>query len=342
MKDTENTILYGIIDFDNEILCAPDSLGSVHDISIGNCKGSLSFPFLPEWNHELIKKEVTKARPWRKPLVGPVEARKWVRGDEQIYWGAPISYPVGTSEVKSALLKFLVKNSKVKEVAEDIHKDFSRWFKTFDDYTRLLTKQRTSSGFESLARAGSIELLKDDGKELVPIPAPLTSMGTIYIQRGRDMSLHLHHLEQCCSLASSRFPPRLEYQLLLKTYDANRNNDYRNAIIEGAVALEVALTNRIQDELESQEIHFGDDLLKRFRMLSGRFELARLIGVDFPDKDYKSLILEPRNNVVHRASFPTKAETYTYIREIELLFKLLSPKIEDDYECESSKGIILK
>jgi hypothetical protein len=62
-------------------------------------------------------------------------------------------------------------------------------------------------------------------------------------------------------------------------------------------------------------------------MLSGRFELARILGV--PQKDYRKLVMEPRNEVVHKADFPTQQIVHQYIKEVEEIVRLFSPVLHE-------------
>ena len=65
-------------------------------------------------------------------------------------------------------------------------------------------------------------------------------------------------------------------------------------------------------------------------MLSGRFELVRLLGIALPEKDYVTLIVNPRNDVIHRADFPSKALSNQAITEVEELLRLFSPQLNQD------------
>lgn len=147
---------------------------------------------------------------------------------------------------------------------------------------------------------------------------------------GADESLHLEQFKQAAQLSSNFFKPRLHYRMLLESYAARRNEDYRKAIIEAAAALEICLTMRIIEEFNTQNISFGEKLLQKFRMLGGRFELARLLGINLPDKDYVSLVMTPRNEVIHRASFPDKQLANQVITEVEELLHLFSPQLYEE------------
>ena len=71
-------------------------------------------------------------------------------------------------------------------------------------------------------------------------------------------------------------------------------------------------------------------MLDKFKMLSGRFELIRILGIEIPDKDYNSLIINPRNDVVHRANYPNRQTANLFIKEVEGLIKLFTPQIHEN------------
>jgi hypothetical protein len=145
-----------------------------------------------------------------------------------------------------------------------------------------------------------------------------------------DESLHLEQFREAAQLASKVLQPRLHYRMLLEAYSARRTEDYRKAIIEAATALEICLTMRILDEFNAQGISFGEKLLQKFRMLGGRFELVKLLDISLPDKDYSTLVINPRNEVIHRASFPDKQLANQVIAEVEELLHLFSPQLYEN------------
>jgi hypothetical protein len=131
--------------------------------------------------------------------------------------------------------------------------------------------------------------------------------------------------------------------LLLEAYHARRNGDYRKAIIEAATALEICLSNCAKRELSTQGISFGAELLRRkFRMLSGRFELVRLLGIALPQKDYDKLIVKPRNEVIHLADFPSNSLSNRVIAEVEELLRLLSPQLHEDVKSPTARERFLR
>ena len=272
-----------------------------------------------------------------KPLLGPTAARNWKRGDNLIDWGRPFSFPAGKgANVTRALIEFKALPDDFEAAAQRIYDNVGRWLYLFEQYVALLTEPKTRSRVPSATNhADRIEILADDGHELRHIQNDKPRGFTIYMSE-TDESLHLENLKEACRLSSVGVSPRLEYQLMLEAYSARRNADYRKAIIEAATALEVSLTNRALEEFRTLKISFGTGLLKKFRTLNGRLELVRLLSIPFPEKDYKSLIVDPRNYVVHKADFPGERLTDQVIAEVEQLLRLFSPQLHQDENSDKS------
>lgn len=315
--------LYGLIEFSDELYCASDSLGSSVNIVLANYPATLTLPSLPIW-------ELNEKDPLRKYLTGPKPADKWKRGNDLIFWGRPTSYPDGNSLVKFALLEFSLDPEVIENVTQEVYSCFPAWLDLFEKYVILLTKQNTKNRIVSNKGGHSgLELLHDNGKKLNFIQSKNFESIQILLDSD-DESLHYEQFTKASHLSSNNLKPRLEYQLLLEAYFARLKDDYRKVIIEGASALEVCLTSRIQEEFDRQGIIFGKKLLDKFRMLSGRFELVRILGINLPDIDYQTVIINPRNDVVHRASYPDRETAYLFIKEVEDLIYLLTPQLHED------------
>lgn len=314
--------VYGIIEFSKELLCAADSLGSFVNIEIANYPASLKLPLLPKWDSK-EKDHLNKL------LIGPKPAYKWKRGDELIFWGKPLEFPKGNSYVNCALLELSFDSSTMDEASQAIYSSFPVWLNLFEKYVMLLTKQHTFDQISRIDGPANLELLLKGKNKLDHISSKISN--TIhFIVRKEDEYLHYDQFVEASRLSSKLLKPRLEYQLLLDAYIARRNQDYRKVIIESASALEVCLTSRIEEEFDSQQIKFGKKLLDKFRMLSGRFELVRILGIVIPDKDYKTIIINPRNDVVHRASYPGRRTAELFMSEVENLIKLLTPQLYEN------------
>ncbi len=171
-----------------------------------------------------------------------------------------------------------------------------------------------------------MELYFDDGAKINYISSgkPVFLTGRI---AKKDDCLSRDQFKEASNLASKGLNPHWHYKLLLEAYSAWCNKDYRKAIIEASTALEKCLTFKILNEFSSQGITFGEKLLQKFRMLGGRFELVRLLDINLPNKDYDRLIVNPRNDVIHKASFPSKDLASQVIKEVEELLYLFSPQL---------------
>lgn len=318
--------VYGILEFSEELFCSADSLGCSVDIEFADYPGKLTFPSLPNWGPD-------EKNPLDKLLIGPQPADKWKEGDHLIFWGKPTSYPKGNSKVKLALLEFPIKSAMLDKATQAIYSFFPNWLNLFEKYVSLFTKQNLINPKHITISLGcgpgSLQLYLINDNELEAITNHVRQPIT-FIIGNEDVSLHYNQFAEACRLASKQLKPRLEYQLLLDAYLARSNDDYRKVIIEGASALEVSLTARIQEEFDLLGLSFGNKLLDKFRMLTGKFELIRILEIGLPDKDYNALIITPRNNVVHRAYYPDRNSAELFIKEVESLINLFTPKLYEN------------
>ncbi|MCK5555434.1 MAG: hypothetical protein KAI76_04290 [Alphaproteobacteria bacterium] len=273
---SKKTVL-GIIEFSSPLFCSAEALGKAVDIEIGDHAGTLIFPVLPEWGEN-------EDDPLSKNLIAPDEAKTWKRGGKILCWGKPSNYPSGESFVNIVLVKMNVLKDDVESAAKDIYESFDTWLNLFEQYVMLLTTQNIRCGTTGGDGSGHIELF-DNRKDKLNYISRSSSVNMTYYIYGDDVSLHLDQLKEAASLSSKNLPLRLEYQMLLQAYRAIMGEDYRKAIIEAASALEISLTKRIKEEFQNQNISFGEKLLKKYRMLGGRFELVRVLGIPLPNKD---------------------------------------------------------
>ena len=316
--------IFGIIEFSTAINCSAEVLGQSVEVTIGDINGILTLPSLPEWEEQ-------EKDPLRKPLLGPVKARTWKRGEDLIIWGRTYSYPNGDAIVERALLEFSLQNDLIESSAQKVYEGFDSWLDLFEKYVILLTTQNTRCRISSNDGSGRIELIIEEETVLKHISKSQSQIIEVLLS-GQKETLETSQYREAARLSSQLLPPRFEYMLLLEAYRARKNNDYRKAIIEAANALEICLTARIMDEFDTQNISFGENLLQKFRMLGGRFELIKLLGVPLPDKDYDKLVNKPRNDVVHRGAFPDRTLANQVVTEVESLLHLFSPQLNQDIQ----------
>lgn len=317
----KGTKIYGIIEFRTPLFCTANALGKSVEIVIGGIKGRLLMPSLPEWDKNV-------KNPLLLPLLPPNPIRTKKFNYKLFDWGSPQSYPHGNSLVRLALIEFKLENS-IGNVPQKIYKGVDAWLNLFEKYVILMTKQGTYNMISVNQCGKNVKLFTIDDNKIVRISNPEVPNIKIHLLN-EDKYLSYSQLVKAASYSSKLIEPKFEYKILLESYYARKEGDYRKAIIEAGTALEICLTAKIVSEFKKQKIMFGDKLLKKFKMLSGKFELAKLIGIKIPDKDYKKLIIEPRNDVVHRGIYPDQNLTNQVILEVEKLLSLLSPNYYEE------------
>lgn len=322
--DMDTETIFGLVKFDIPMTCSKEVLGRCAAITVGGRRGVLELPSLPPWGLE-------ENDPLHIPLVPPRPAATWKHGEEPIFWGRPIQYPKGISEVHLALIIFEVPKEEARPAANEIYRGFSPWLALFETYVEIIAKQNLTIDTAITREVDRLELLRwdEDGKSVRPYDDSVIEPITIVLSE-RDDSLKPDQFSLVCELCSELRTPAIEYRIMLEAYRALRVNDHRKAIIESATVAELVLTKIIQAELARSGVAFADGLLKKFRMLQGRFDLARLIGIQLPDRDYKSILIDPRNNVVHRANFSDEREALKVVAAVEELLTLFSPGVAEN------------
>lgn len=312
--------IYGIVDLDDEIVCSHELLGHIEVISIGGVEGLLKFPQLPCWPPP------NPEDPHLLLLTGPDPAQKWKRGDP-IYWGRQSQYPKGSSRLMRLLIEFSVNEAEEKLSANKIAKKYSKWMSLFVDYFELITKQKVRSRTSIVNSMQGVDLIcwNADGTTYEPHDSEPIQIN-LMLDSGKS-DLTVEQLVKICKFSSSGVEPEIEYQVQLEAYRALRSNDFRKAIVETAVAAEIVLTKAILTTFNNSRVSYGEKMLDKFRMLGGRLDLAKAIGVNLPDADYKSILIEPRNNVIHRAHFANVHDASKAIRLVDDLLKEFSPEI---------------
>ncbi len=320
-KEMADARVFGIVEFSYPLMCAADVLGQKAELCVAETEGTLLFPSLPNWGED-------EHDPLRKPLLAPRPAQKWIRVEEQISWGRPVSYPSGISSLEAVLVEFLLPSEDTGRVVQEIYAAFPSWLSLFWQYAKLMTKQETGTKCSSSSEYGQLRLFSEKDAVI----KFYASSEVIYL-RGRmptdEKSLHLEQLKKAARYSSDNRQPTLEHRLLLEAYDARSNEDFRKAVIESVNAVEVCLTSCIDKKLDVLCVPFGNKLMSRFRTLGGRLELCEILGIPLPKKDYKSLILEPRNAVMHKGVVPSKAQADQVISEAEELLRSFSPELHE-------------
>lgn len=299
------------------------ALGESFEIVISNVSGFLHTPFLPKW-------EVDEKDPLSKWLLSPRIAENWKQGNEQIFWGKPHSYPIGDSSLHSVLFEFNTNESSTD--GELIYKIFTSWVNLFLDYIEILTNQNVRIDPSQNIYGDQILLFQfsEDGiSKGVPNNKEITITSDNW-QKHIDRD----SFNKACKLASNGFPPTLSYKLYIEANRAYLQKDYRKTVIECGAAIEHALTIAIIALLEESGNSESEvqRKLNGNKTLGGRFNLAsNQLGIDVlaHKYDYKAILVKPRNEAIHDASFISQSTARIAINFTRELLSRIAPEINE-------------
>jgi hypothetical protein len=315
--------LFCTLDLERSFECASDALGSSIPVVIGGVAGILEMPKLPVWGD-------APSDPLHMPLIAPKFAETWRQGDSLVNWGKPSTYPNGDARVSKLLIHFQVPSENLRETATAIYSGIDRWGSFLFDYFRLVTKQYRAMSFKILDQSHDADIFiwDPDGKKERPYDK---SPSHIDVRIADRISLlNRERLAKICALASADKPIALEYRVQLEAYNALYQGDFRKAIVETAVAAELALTNGLRRHFEIEKVCYGDKLFKKFRMLGGRLELARIVGLELPNKDLDNDLIEPRNSVIHKALFVDEGVAIRAVDATDEILQLLCQSFAEE------------
>ncbi|WP_293226736.1 hypothetical protein [Ottowia sp.] len=324
--------VFGIFKFDPPLICDPNLLGERLPVVVGGIAGELALPASPEQLENL-------ADPLREPLIPPSDAKTWKKGGKPISWGTRFaySYPRGNPEVRQALLYFDIPAKNMNTATTQLQNSFKAWEGRFFDLLDLKSKQCLNTQrnlvIEKTSENLDLFVWSPDGKQLRPQTVEPTEVITFTATHGIEVPT-LENFRDACSMASSEsFLVPAPYQFQLAAYRAFQSDDYRKSVIETAVAAEIAVTDLTDRRLAADSIHYAEIIQKKFKMLSGRIDLARAMNFSFPEMIRERLI-DARNRVAHRDHVPSILEARNAIDTtdeiLETHFPLILPIDSDD------------
>lgn len=313
MNNDSGLYIFGLFEFEDHVVCAPELLGHKERVVIGGIEGFIEFPSLPQ---------PIKIDPGF--LISPEVAKTWMHGDDPVYWGRVANVLEGVSRVERILFQFQVTENTLQSSARRIEENFIQWRNLFNEYLEIVCDKRFEDSVEVIREYSRLELLSYDEENLKKIPGRGIEIRCNVVVD--HPSLKKDQFETICQYCNSLKVPSLEHRLQNEAHRAFRKKDYRKAIIETAGAAEIALTAAVKSLL----IQSGVDVNKRlneYKMLGRRYELAKILGLNLPAIDYKVLLIDPRNEVVHEANFANAQVAKTAINAVGDLLNLLVPNI---------------
>lgn len=301
----EKAEMKGLLTLSEDILCKKDVLGKEFEIEIGGVKANLFFPQYPIVDASDPKIGINN------PLLPPEIGSSWKRGEEQLSWGYPLMWPSGESSVCLLALFVECTQEQVSNCADILYRSIVKWEHAFIDYLKLKTKQGVIRDKSISRNTCTFELLEEK-----------------YIPRNQSICLYLtvpdsqsfateDDIMSAIVFANSEKELFLEYQMLLSSYEARRNNQNRLAILDACSAMELSLVEQINNYCHSKGLP-PEILQNKYRYLGEKIDLLKKINIGLPNLDYKTMIIMPRNDVMHnKAVFPSDEVTDKLISCVE-------------------------
>lgn len=296
----------GLLTLSEGILCKKEVLGQIYDAEIAGEKVKICFPKYP------VVEEGVAAVGSEYPLQPPEIGKTLRRGDKPLEWGRLLCYPSGDAVVELLALYADYEEKEDYNTAQNLYNNITKWEHAFIDYIILETKQNRYRDDNIKRESCDLDLLADKhipNTRMPSITVHFFTEGDYYASNEQ-----IYGAIQCASSGKEFLP---EYQMLLSAYEARSNNRNRPTILDACAAIEITLGKQINDYCQSKGID-PDILLKKYRYLSEKFELVKKIDDSFPEEDYKAIIVEPRNAVMHNKDvYPSDETTDKLIRCVE-------------------------
>ncbi|QHT70754.1 hypothetical protein GXP67_30955 [Rhodocytophaga rosea] len=325
-------MLEGNIILPYPLLINTHAIGCQFPVIIGGYGGTVGLP--------RIDKSIDYDNGFHDFLLPPLDDQiKKLDSDEEENWGRVWDWPEGRVEVKAFKIWFpLVNITKGKEIGQTITDAFDNWFESFLDYLQIFS-------FAIIGDPGSVESNPySSGKKITLFFRNADNKLTIgYLKKEpRKITVHItsgiRKEELALAFEASSYSKKipLEYSLMLDSIKALLfAQDYRKAVLDAATALEVAITERIKNELDTYanpNPKFVSSILNKYQTLGNRLQLAQILNISLPTVNYKGEsinyevdIVRLRNQAVHFGETPSESEADKAVRVVEEAVRQLNP-----------------
>ncbi|MBQ6293766.1 MAG: hypothetical protein IJK77_07865 [Lachnospiraceae bacterium] len=297
--------MIGLLTLSEQILCKKEVLGKAFECSIADEQVLIHFPLYPV---------IDDSDSWfgvGTPLLPPKIEREWKKGAFSLSWGFPMSHPAGDSCVKMLAITTQCEKSYTNTCAQKLYASIERWELAFVDHIKLETKQNIERDQNIQRDTCKFELFEDNyipEKKTIRIYAIIPSAKTFASEK---------NILNAIAFADSGKELLLEYQMLLSAYEARRQNQNRRAILDACSAMEITLVDEINQYCQSIGLP-PEILINKYRYLGERIDLLKTLDNGFPNEDYKALVINPRNAVMHNKTvFPSDEVTDKLISCVE-------------------------
>ena len=297
----------GLLKIPGGILCKKDALGQTFSVRVAGVSATISFPSLAD------NVENENCVGMSNRLEAPTNGAELTLGGEKIFWGFPMTAPGMNSFVEYVLMEVDCDDTESHRIAQKLYSGVQDWTRSFKCFLQLLTKQQLERNRNASNPGNNLQLLFN-GK-YVENKQPQV----LYVQLHADSDFASHEqIKQAIDYASSGKELFLEYQMLLSAYDARKQGENRQAIIDACSAVEICLVNWISCYCNQKGIAPGV-LTDKYKSLGDHFNLIKKLDRSFPSLDFGNVIVKPRNDVAHnRDTFPANECTDKLIEMVEI------------------------
>lgn len=180
----------------------------------------------------------------------------------------------------------------------DIELELDRWWTLFASWVSVFTSQdagEVGRAYSGIRRApyGFWECTTDGKRKN-------SSRYTTWPTRSENIELlDDATLTACITLTAEGQSPPDEWLFICDARALVKTGDYRRAVIDAGTAVELAVTELLDQYLVSTDPTVRDNLLDKSRGLELRSDLAKKLGAATIPKTLRSNLINPRNKATH-------------------------------------------
>lgn len=315
--DMENTYV-GLLQLPRGIVCKNDTLGKLFPTSINGVTVGIQMPVIAEMEDNAYG--ILRAAP------------AGIQYD--IDWGYGIRFPNKTSLIKATSILF----KGTQEQANSIYLNFHKWLDRFlmlikmypyDFYKETISEeiQISDNGIHDKKTGLLLNQLCDGKWKYVRNP---DNCIMAKIDKNIDNEgFSSNELSRILNTAGNKETFSLTYCFLSEACGAYQRGDNRGCVVFAGTALEYGIIHRVKKYCREHNISFI-----RLGTLGNKFRELEKLGIEIPIGEYRSKIVNFRNDVVHRGKNVTDVEAKRFWDNCSYLIKAFDNDILSDEDDE--------
>ncbi len=333
------------------LVFAGSCLGVVAPVRLAGLDGEVRLPAV-KWESD----NTTYLIPPSLDELPPLAARRLIerdsRTDDPWFWGTVVSWNPSAHEIHQAQIGALLfrfgdvpadnltysnylhgRGHPIGQPVDQLFQEIDAWFETLRIWLRALTDQ----DIDPIVEAGRITVAAQ-GLGILTVDGETVSLtrraNSISINMQKVQALDEHTWKHALHLTGQGASPPIEHSLIGTARVQLRLHQYRRAVIDAAMAVELALTDLLQANYAglpsglqgvlNQNRQTLGYLIKNVPAMPGLPPAVDAVLRQFPT-DIETALLDVRNSVVHRNHTPTFAETARTVEIALDLVKLVRP-----------------